>query len=626
MPTTYFIGKQPAPEKKTLRKILIFLCCAALVITAGIWGYLHQYNSKLSQTISDFQAKLDHSEYQSALSMYREIQETVMKQSSDSQTNEKEILLEMEEIVREKTEGIITKIRSERYSPDAKDRAFLEQMGEVTGSIMSNWLLSLCEDFLFGQMERPTLQFVFDQIDGLSNVSAAAAPLQASMDRIELVSGEVQTAEKYMEEKSYIEAVKKYQSILQLETYSNNEYIRNFCQQRIINAKKMMYDPLLEQCHELMRYLRYYSAEKILSEMSQIFPNDSTVEELLLKATVNTSRVVPYTGAVEVLSVRPLLVDTELAFSDNTYGITEDAYLTTQEFSRVLESLYENDYILIDVRLLTNQSNLTQIVESPLHLPEGKKPVVIIAENINYSPRSMGLGFCRRLVLRDGEVCGEYITAAGETKVDKMAESIGILDAFVEANPNFSFDGAKGIISFSGFEVVMGYIIEEDQIDDYNFSAEEAGTLPLLPTQSELSKNRETVQEIMETMKNNGWVIASSTYSYLPANNRTMEEIQEDTEKWLSQVGSLSGETSILVYPFGSFINGSDPRCVYLKDNGFRIFFGISFSPYRTFGDNYLYLDRALLNGDSLRTKDFSRLFDAASVYDQGRRKPFFGD
>ena len=619
MTPTYYFGKKPLPENKILRRVLIFFGITAILATAFILGYLYQYNTKLTQTFEAFQTELEEEDYQEALSMYRGIQAVVTEQPADSSTREKELLQSMEKSVKEKTDLVLTKIRSDRYVLNAGDRAFLEQLGEVTGAVISHWLSELCHEFLVGDIERPTLQFVFDQLGDLANVSAASAPLQASMDNIETVAGDIRAAEEFLAEQSFISAVKKYQDVY--DAYNEDEFIGSFCQTRIVEAKKMMYDPLIEQCKDLMRYLRFYSSEKILSDMSRIFPGDPTVEALLLEATANTSRVVPYSGDVEVIAVRPLLADTDLAFSESNYAITEDGYLTAGEFFGILQGLYDNNYILIDVRLMTDQSNLTQIVEEPMQLPEGKKPVIIIAENINYSPRSMGLGFCRRLVLNEeNQVSGEYITASGETVVDRLAESVGILDAFVEEHPDFSFDGAKGIISFSGFEVVMGYITEEDQIEDYNFSADEAGALTQLPSQSELAENRETVKAIVQAMRDTGWVMASSTYGYKDANKFTMEELQSDTNKWLTQVGSLTGEAGILVYPFGSFINGSDPRCVFLKENGFRIFFGISPTPYKTFGDNYLYLDRALMNGENLRTQDYSRLFDVANIYDPARR------
>ena len=124
----------------------------------------------------------------------------------------------------------------------------------------------------------------------------------------------------------------------------------------------------------------------------------------------------------------------------------------------------------------------------------------------------------------------------------------------------------------------------------------------------------------MDRLKETGWTLASSTYGFINANGSDLTSITNDTNKWLDQVSSLAGETDVLIYPNGDFIKGSDARCVYLKDHGFRIFFGVGPTAYYSFGDNYLYLDRALLNGDSLRHYNYSRLFNVNDVYDPKRK------
>ena len=621
MPQTYYFGKKPVEERKLLRRILLVTGIAALLVTVGILVYFHQYNTRMSNTLASFQHSLEENEFPEALAMYRNIHEVAMDQG-DRDSQEKDILLEMERIVKEETEALMSRIRTERYVPNATERSFLEQMGEVTGVVISTWLVDLSNEFLFRQIERPTLQFILDQLSGFSNVASASASLQKSMNSIEKASGQVQSAEKLLQEKSYIESINAYEAMYD-EFVNEDDFVAFFCLDRIEYGKQLMYEPMILMAKEMIADFKYYSAESILSEMVQFFPGDATIQQLLLETTANTSLVLPYRGKVEVLCVRPLLADTNLAFSKNNYTITENSYLSTKEFSRILEALYEDGFILIDVRIMTDQTNPTQLVREELRLPEGKKPLIIVVENLNYSPRSSGLGFCRRLVLDDqNQVCGEYITADGETVVDRMAESIGILDAFVEEHPDFSFDGAKGIVSFSGFEVVMGYVTNEDQIDDYNEKAEVAGALPIMPTRSELEANAQTVTEIMRVMKESGWVLGSSSYTSLSMNSMSMDEINADTEKWLDQIGALTGETPVLVYPNGSFINGSDPRCVYLKDMGFRIFFGISPTPYFTYGENYLYLDRTILNGQNLREVNLSRLFAVSEIYDEDRRTP----
>jgi len=96
-----------------------------------------------------------------------------------------------------------------------------------------------------------------------------------------------------------------------------------------------------------------------------------------------------------------------------------------------------------------------------------------------------------------------------------------------------------------------------------------------------------------------------------------MERIQTDTQKWLSQVGSLTGPVRILHYPNGAFINGSDERARYLISQGFTIFGGIGVTAYQYSGEGYLYVDKTPINGFTLRnsnTYQLSRLFDPTGI------------
>lgn len=618
MPRDYYFGNRPDQSKSIARKVMIGICIAVLAAAVGIFGWLHFYNKELTSVMSAFQDALDSHEYSRALEIYRDVQSDVLQRDPDDTTDsrERQVMESMENIVFARVDEIESQIRDDRYSPSADDQAFLEQMAELTGARMTLWLNSLCGEFLLGTIEKPTLQYIFDQIGGYTNVTAAAAPLEKEIDAIEIARGDVQTAEQYFSSGEYIKTVEKYEDIISHTTGFVNDYARN----RMQECEQQMYDPIMKECDELLKTYKYYTAEEILSDMARIFPDDQKVQAKLLEATSNTTPLVEYSGNVEMLCVKPLIADTKQAFSDENASSADSYMLTSSEFRAILEQLYAKNYILIDVRSMTDQSNRSAVVAQQLSLPEGKKPVIIVVENLNYSAYQSGMGLCSRLVINDqNQVCGEYTDSYGQTVVNRGAEAIGILDAFVEEHPDFTFNGAKGVVSFTGYETVMGYITNEDQLDDRNSALSAKGLPAANLTQAEISRNCDDVKAILSVMKETGWVFASSTYGFINANSCSMDVIKNDTEKWLDQVGPLTGDVEILVYPNGDFIKGSDPRCVYLKEKGFRIFCGVGPNAYFTFGDNYLYLDRAMLNGDTLRNQDYSRLFDLSKVYDSSR-------
>lgn len=619
MPREYYFGNRPDQSGSLSRKILMFVYLGVMIAAVVIFASISLYNTQVTSRLSAFQNSIEAHDYVTALDTYRDIQEKILtKDPNDLQgiEREKSVLYEMEQIVFSRCDNILERIRKEKYSPNADDRAFLEQMGELTGARLTVWLNQICEDFLLGKIEKPTITFVLNQVSDYQNVTAAAKPLVNELDLIEQSRGDILDAEDYFASKSYILAAEIYEDMIG----RTKGFVNEYAQRRLQNCEKEMYDPIMEECDHLLKTFRYYTAEEILSDMARIFPDDQKVQAKLLEATSNTSLVVEYTGSVEVVCVKPLIIDPGQAFSGDQAIKADSIKLTSGEFQRILEQLYEKDYILVDVRSMTDRTNLFSVEQQTLQLPEGKKPVVIILEDVNYSAYLKGMGACSRLVLDENRnVAGEYQNASGQTVVSRDAEAIGILDSFVEMHPDFSFDGAKGIVSFSGYETIMGYVTDKDQLDDRNAALTANGFAQVNLSSEEIQQNREMVSTIIDVLEDTGWIFASSTYGFINANNCEMDVIQNDTEKWMTQIGSLLGDVEILVYPNGDFIKGSDPRCVYLKESGFRIFFGMGPSAYYTFGSNYLYLDRIMLNGETIRKNDFSRLFSLSYVYDPQR-------
>lgn len=601
--------------------VLIVLGMVSILAMMIIMVAVSRSNERLAGIMPKFDSALEKRDYIQALSMYRDMNDIIINRDpgDDNDTDgEYEIVRQMELRVNERVQTIEDKIRYERYTPTKDDIAFLEGLGELTGARMTIWLTGLCEEFLLGTIEKPTLTFIFKQLENLSNLSAAARPLRAEVDQIELSRGDVQTAQTLFSEGEYIEAVEHYEYVIS----TSKGFVNDFAKKRLEECKVVMYQPMMDKAEHLLSNLQFYSAEQLLSDMARIFPEDQVIQSSLYVATSNTYPVEKYTGPLEVLCIKPLIADTQVAFEMNYQASTESYFLTAKEFSKILESLYKKDYCLYDPRSTADLTNSAFLNVMDIMLPKGKKPLVLIFEDFSYTAGRSKVGMCTRLVLNDqGQVCGEYVGANGQTVVSRTSEAIGILDAFVEAHPDFSYNGVKAVISLTGYQSIFGYVTDQDQVDDRNSALENAGLSTISPTDKDIENNKATVQAIIEKLKDTGWIMGSSTYGFINANHCQLPTIQNDTQKWLDQVGSLTGEVPILVYPNGDFIRGSDPRCKYLKDLGFRLFFGVGPTPYFTFGDNYLYFDRCMLTGDTLRTVDYSRLFDVSEVYDECRKK-----
>lgn len=593
-------------------RVFAIVCIFTVIALAASYFYIKGFSKNDNSVVPQFERALTDGDYNKALEIYRQVQDTVLSAPPDQVSkfeNENAQLAEMERLVSVRVDDICSKVRNERYQPSATDAAFLSGMQELTTATVSSWLNDLCREFLLGKIEKPDITFVFNQMSPISNFAATVKPLYGELDIIEKATGDVQNAERHFDSGDYITSVKTYQSVIE----RNTGFVHDYSSQRLEEIKGIMYEPMIIRCEHLLDTFRYYTAEEILSDMAAIFPSDTRTANDLLVATTNTTETAVYNGKIEVLCVRNLIADEEIAKSLG--NVVFDKTLTCGEFEKMLGELYNNNFCLVDAEALTDLSNETFLVEKDLVVPVGKKPLIIVVEALDYSALNYGQGYNRRLLLNDqGQVCSEYVDINGDAVVSRTREAIGILDKFVEEHHDFTFDGAKGVISIAGYESCFGYVVSRDEIDDRNTSLAQAGLPNVNFSDSELQSNMDAVRSIADVLKDNGWKFASSTYDFINAKQAKMEELQADMNKWMEQIEPLLGDTHMIVYPNGDYIYGTDPRAVWLKNNGFRIFFGLGPRPYYTYGDNYLYYDRTLITGKTLKNSDLARLFDADKI------------
>ena len=617
----YHVGDDERKNSKGFNAAAI--CCLVALLSLGlVMVFVGRKNAYEGDTVPSFERAIEEGHYAEALEMYRNIQDEVLSSSpGDQEANASKIQMldEMEGIVRVRVDSICDRIIDSRYVLTASDIHFLDSMEELTSSVVSERMYEICENFLLGKVEKPVVMYFFEQLQPVGNFAATANPLLRELDYIETATGDVQTAEASLSEGDYVAAVMKYMQVN--EGYDG--FVGDYCDKRIADIKETMYEPMMEKGEHMLQTYKFYSAEQLFSDLAVIFPEDEMIKSNLLTATSYTEEVKEYRGEIEVICVRSLIVDTDTAFSDHFTTSDTGLYLTTYEFERILEELYARDYVLVDPENLIDGSDPTFLLERNLRVPKGKKPLVVVVENLQYSCSTYSIGTCRRLVLNDeNQVCGEYVNSDGDTIVSRTAESIGILDAFVEKHPDFTYDGAKGIISVSGYEACFGYVVAADEIEDRNAALSAANLPQIDPTNDDIDYARDRVTEIANVLLDNGWKFASCTYSYISdCRNTEKADIETDTVKWLDQIGSLFGEVHMLVYPNGNYIYGTDERAVYLKNNGFRIFFGGGAKPYYTYGDNYLYMDRAMMSYNTLTRDAYTELFDYNDIIDPARNQ-----
>ena len=275
---------------------------------------------------------------------------------------------------------------------------------------------------------------------------------------------------------------------------------------------------------------------------------------------------------MEHLFFHPVVAYPELAFDgDSQANGIDDWMVTVDEYNKILQSVYDNGYILVDINDVwsetTGEDGQPKMVRNTLYIPEGKKPLILSYDDVNYYDYMLKDGFTYKLILGDDGLLWSWgKDPQGNEVVSQDLDALTILDKFVRQHPDFSPFGAKGSLSLTGYQGILGYRTNTDTKDWDD--AKEANR----------QREREAVKPIIAELKRTGWTFGSHTWGHINlGSNHSVESVREDTQRWLDEVGSLVGPTTILYYPHGDRPDGDDwkttgPVFQYLQSQGFRVF------------------------------------------------------
>ena len=335
----------------------------------------------------------------------------------------------------------------------------------------------------------------------------------------------------------------------------------------------------------------------------------------------------PWDGTVEHLFTHEVIVWPEYAFRPGPMQKNyDDNMITALEFERILESLHRNGFILVDINDVwsefTNSDGLQRMRRNTLMLPEGKKPLIFSFDDINFYEYMIGDGFMSRLIIgEDGEIWETGTDPGGREIVTQGNTVVTIVDQFVRENPDFSLHGAKGTLALTGYEGILGYRTHTDRND-----TSQAANLRRM---QEIAM----VRPVIEKLKQTGWNFASHTFGHIRLDTSSFDRVRGDAERWMDEVGSLVGETQVLIYSFGGRLDGDDvrntgPAFRFYVDLGFRLFASVGREPYTQIKNDIpaVIMDRMNIDGMTLRNRRerFLRFYDAMEILDD--RRPDFGN
>ena len=342
-----------------------------------------------------------------------------------------------------------------------------------------------------------------------------------------------------------------------------------------------------------------YDYENAMKTLASYSGGLASHQELLglyndYKAALSALVVWDDLSEVPNLSFRTLVVDLEKASADPDRGSRyQKNYITTVEFAHILQQLYDNGYVLVSLYdfavPVTAEDGSVGVNRTSIRLPEGKKPILLTQEGVNYYSHTENCGgFADRLTVNAD---GKLTCVQGET--EGVFDLVPVLNAFLGEHPDFSYEGARATIAVSGYEGLFGYSLEE--ID--------------------------AIKAVADKLRSQGYDIACYTYADMEYADFGVAGLKEDLDKWFAEITPVLGETDILVYPTGGDIRGqeaySGDKYNALHGYGFRYFVGVNngASWGMTTGE-YARQMRTVVTAQNLSEHPewYEGMFDAASV------------
>lgn len=412
------------------------------------------------------------------------------------------------------------------------------------------------------------------------------------------------------------------------EKVSNEVQIENETEKRIKAAKYLAatydYDRAIE---ELKCIKGYEGNKKVQSLVAEI------EEEKASCVPVNIDEVTH-------VFYHSLVVDPKRAFANqenDSQAVGNNQWMTTiSEFHKITQEMYDRGYVMVSIHDLIDvtqdENGNTKYEPGRIMLPPDKKAFVLSLDDLSYYHAYDNYGYATKLLIdENGKVMNEYTDANGETTIGAY-DVVPLMDQFVEAHPDASYRGAKGIIALTGYNGILGYRTDETyDLSNPNCDRHQKAWIEAHPDFS-LEKERETAKEVADVMKENGWEFASHTWGHLYVGDRNLESLKADTERWKKNVEPLVGKTDTIIFAHGQDLQGGgdydegNAKYQYFRGEGYRIFCNVDSHQYSTWiGKDYLRQGRRNIDGYRIyhnaigRQNNLSDLFDASEIIDPDR-------
>jgi hypothetical protein len=323
------------------------------------------------------------------------------------------------------------------------------------------------------------------------------------------------------------------------------------------------------------------------------------------------------------LSFHVLMADPERAFSDtdDLAGSYNKNFVTVNEFTKILQQLYDNGFVLVDFDSFTVASTgvdgSVQYFVDPIYLPSDKKPVMLTQTMVNYFEYMIdsngdhiadagGDGFASKLVVQNGSIEAEYVDMNSETHIGNY-DFVPILEDFIAEHPDFSYRGARATLAVTGSQGIFGYRCNTSYVSNVS--------------QSYYDEQVAGAKEIVQALRDKGYTLACFSYDNKDYRQLTAAQITADLQQWTTQIVPIIGEVDTFVFARASNIQDYTGAAFNVMfTSGFRKFVSNGTSPWAEVNSTYIRQNRLMVTGQNMvwYSKQFTDLglFDPNLVLD----------
>jgi hypothetical protein len=471
---------------------------------------------------------------------------------------------------------------------------------------VDNQLQKTTGEYLSNSIEYSQIEYFFQNMQMFGFSGKVLEESKIIAERCRESRENVRVGKEFFAEGNYLGALENFTKVTD-EDQANYEIAQIGLNQSLTN--------FYSQIDKLSSRSLYTNATENLKKLQMLFPEkdqeiSKKIASLELARQEEGKNLVPYNGSIQHIFFHPLIAYPELAFDGDfqARGFNE-WFVTIPEFKKIIKSLYSQGFILVnitDLYEIEKVGDKETIIPKQLHLPEGKRPMIISIDDLNYYRYMVQNGTVHKLILdKEGKVATYSQSLKGEEVIAYDNEIVPILDSFVEEHPDFSFRGAKGVIALTGYEGILGYRTDETELPEFE-------------------KEKEEALKVVQVLKDTGWLFASHSQGHLNVREDSYDRVVRDTQRWQREVESLIGPTDVYIYPFGASVKPEDPKFKFLQEAGFKVFCSVGPNPYLKYSEQHILMDRRHIDGLALfqQAESLRDLFVSEEILDP-LRPPF---